>query len=112
MELFDDLMESEVTIVVPYIKPIIELMMTVAAEKQLDDGARIKAIVFLGMVVKMKKKTVIKVGFVIALYFSCHFFKALGKILFFLFFERLTSPSVVSETTTTPTFLFRNKIQG
>ena len=62
MELFDDLMESEVTIVVPYIKPIIELMMTVAAEKQLDDGARIKAIVFLGMVVKMKKKTVIKVG--------------------------------------------------
>ena len=85
MELFDDLMESEVTIVVPYIKPIIELMMTVAAEKQLDDGARIKAIVFLGMVVKMKKKTVIKVGFVIALYFSCHFFKALGKIFFFCF---------------------------
>ena len=31
-----------------------------AAEKQLDDGARLKAIVFLGAVVKMKKKTVIK----------------------------------------------------
>ena len=31
-----------------------------AAEKSLDDGARLKAIVFLGAVVKMKKKTIIK----------------------------------------------------
>ena len=60
MDLFDDLMECEVAIVVPYLKPILELMMSVAAEKQLDDGARLKAIVFLGAVVKMKKKTVIK----------------------------------------------------
>jgi len=60
MEVFDDLMECEVTIVVPYIKPILDLMLSVAGEKSLEDPVRVKAIVFLGMVVKMKKKTVIK----------------------------------------------------
>ena len=64
MDIFDDLIESEVTIVVPYIKPIMDLMLCVAGEKVLDDAVRVKAIVFLGCVTKMKKKSVIKLNLV------------------------------------------------
>ena len=43
---------------------MIFLKQSVAAETKLEDGARVKAIVFLGMVAKMKKKTLIKANLV------------------------------------------------
>ncbi len=60
MDLFDELFESEVAIVVPHIKPIIELCLAIAAEKSLDDGLRVKAITFIGSLVRLKKKAIVK----------------------------------------------------
>ena len=48
MEVFDELIESEVAVVVPHIKPIIELCLIIAAQESLEDNVRVKAISFLG----------------------------------------------------------------
>lgn len=60
MEVFDELFESEVAIVVPHIKPISELCLSIAKEDQLEDAIRIKAITFLGRLTRNKKKTIVK----------------------------------------------------
>ena len=60
MDIFEELFESEVTIVVPHIKSIIKLCLAIAAEPNLDDGLRVKAITFLGTLTRMKKKTIVK----------------------------------------------------
>ena len=60
MEIYDDLFESEVAIVVPHIKPIVELCMVVAANPNCQDSLRVKAISFLGTLTRMKKKTIVK----------------------------------------------------
>ena len=48
MEVFDELIECEVTIIVPHIKPIIELSLLIAAQDTLEDSIRVKAISLLG----------------------------------------------------------------
>jgi hypothetical protein len=53
MEIFDELFESEVAIVVPHLKPIVDLCMKIAAEEKLDDQIRVKAISFLGRLTKV-----------------------------------------------------------
>ena len=63
MEIFDELFESEVQLVVPNIKPIVELCVAVAAETKLDDPVRVRAITFLGRLVRLKKKTIVKQKF-------------------------------------------------
>ena len=52
MEIFDELFEAEVAIVVPHIKPIVELCLQVGAAEELDDSIRAKSIAFLGRVTK------------------------------------------------------------
>ena len=42
LDIFDDLIECEVVIVVPHIKPMVELCIALAAEQNLDDAIRIK----------------------------------------------------------------------
>ena len=60
MEIYDDLFESEVSIVVPHIKPIVEMCMVIAACPERDDALRVKAISFIGSLTRMKKKTIVK----------------------------------------------------
>lgn len=60
MEIYDELFESEVAIVVPHIKPIIEMCLVIAANVERDDTLRVKAISFLGTLTRMKKKTIVK----------------------------------------------------
>jgi len=60
MEIYDDLFESEVAIVVPHIKPIIEMCLVIAGNANCDDALRVKAISFLGTLTRMKKKTIVK----------------------------------------------------
>lgn len=60
MEIFDELFESEVAIVAPHIKPIVELCLAISSEDNLDDSLRVKAISFLGRLVRMKKKAIVK----------------------------------------------------
>lgn len=60
LDIFDDLIECEVGIVVPHIKPMVELCIALAAETSLDDPIRIKAVTFLGRLTRLKKKTIVK----------------------------------------------------
>ncbi len=60
LEIFDELFDSEVAIVVPHIKPIVNLSLKIAAEASLTDALRVRAITFLGRVVRLKKKFILK----------------------------------------------------
>jgi len=61
LDIFDVLMEQDNgEIVVPHIKPIVELCLILSAEKSLDDPIRIKAVTFLGLLTKLKRKTIVK----------------------------------------------------
>ena len=48
MEIYDELFESEVTIVLPHIKPIIEMCMIIAGNSSHSDTLRVKSISFMG----------------------------------------------------------------
>jgi len=60
LDIFDDLIECEVGVVIPHIKPMVELCIALAAEASLDDPIRIKAVTFLGRLTRLKKKTIVK----------------------------------------------------
>ena len=60
MDLFDELFESELAIVVPHIRPIVALSLKVSAEKALEDATRVKAIAFLGRITRLKKKAIVR----------------------------------------------------
>ena len=60
IDIFDELIESEVTIVVPHIKPMVELCIRLSQNTGLDDSLRVKSITFLGRLTKLKKKTIVK----------------------------------------------------
>lgn len=60
LDIFDDLIECEVGIVIPHVKPMVELCIALAAEQSLEDPLRIKAVTFLGRLTRLKKKTIVK----------------------------------------------------
>jgi hypothetical protein len=60
MDLFDELFESELAIVVPHIKPIVSLSLKISAEASLEEATRVKAIAFLGRITRLKKKTIVR----------------------------------------------------
>jgi len=60
IDIFDELIESEVAIVVPHIKPMVELCIRFAQNEQMDDSIRMKAVTFLGRLTRLKKKTIVK----------------------------------------------------
>ncbi|XP_070574661.1 importin-4-like [Ptychodera flava] len=60
LELFDELVECEVTIVVPHIKVLVEFCLEVAANDNLGDNIRVKALSFISWLTRLKKKTIIK----------------------------------------------------
>lgn len=62
IDIFDELIESEVAIVVPHIKPMVELCLKFAQDKDsnVEDGLKIKAVTFLGRLTRLKKKTIVK----------------------------------------------------
>lgn len=60
MEIFDELFESEVAIVVPHIQPILDLCLKMSADTNLENPLRVKAVSFLGRLTKMKRKLIVK----------------------------------------------------
>merc|ERR550519_1894632 len=60
IDIFDELIESEVAIVVPHIKPIVELCIRLSQNQDMDDSIRIKCVTFLGRLTRLKKKTIVK----------------------------------------------------
>lgn len=60
LEFFDELLESEVAIIVPHLKPLVHYCLQTASNKDFSDALRVKAMTFVASLIRMKKKTVLK----------------------------------------------------
>ncbi|KAM9488712.1 importin-4 [Clarias gariepinus] len=60
MEVFDELLESEVSIVVPHIAEIVRFCLEVSADVSLSNSLRVKALSCIALLVRLKNKAVIK----------------------------------------------------
>ncbi|XP_031651118.1 importin-4-like [Oncorhynchus kisutch] len=60
MEVFDELMESEVSIMVPHITEIVHFCLEVSADTTLTDSLRVKALSCIAFLIRLKSKTVLK----------------------------------------------------
>lgn len=60
MEVFNELMESEVSIIVPHVSDIVSFCLQVGSDTALDDSLRVKALSCIAFLIKLKSKTVLK----------------------------------------------------
>jgi len=60
LDIFDELIACELGVVIPHVKPMVEFCMSLSAEQSLSDPIRIKAVTFLGILTRLKKKTIVK----------------------------------------------------
>ncbi|PNF17098.1 hypothetical protein B7P43_G16108, partial [Cryptotermes secundus] len=60
MEIFDNLVQCVTAVIVPHIKPLVEMCLEFASNKTLGDGIRVKALSFIGWLTRNKKKAVVK----------------------------------------------------
>lgn len=60
MEVLDELMESEVSIIVPHIADIVRFCLEVSADTTLSDSLRVKALSCIACLIRLKSKTVLK----------------------------------------------------
>lgn len=67
MELFDVLAECEVALLVPHLRPVIQLCLDISGDKNLGETVRVKAITFLGYITRLKKKYILKNKLVVPL---------------------------------------------
>jgi hypothetical protein len=56
MELFDDLVELAIAVIVPHIKQLVKMCLEFASNKVLGDGIRVKSLSFIGWLTRTKKK--------------------------------------------------------
>ena len=56
MELWEELLETEVCVLGPHLKTVAELCLEIASKKDLDDPIRVKALNFLAVLARLKKK--------------------------------------------------------
>ncbi|XP_071823751.1 importin-4-like [Apostichopus japonicus] len=67
MELFDELLESEVSVLAPYIKPLVQCCCEIASNASFGDNARVKALSCISWLIRLKKKAVLKNKMVVPL---------------------------------------------
>uniref|UniRef100_A0A674NIH0 Importin 4 n=1 Tax=Takifugu rubripes TaxID=31033 RepID=A0A674NIH0_TAKRU len=60
MEVFIELFESEVSIIVPHIAEIVDFCLEVGSDTELSDSLRVKTLSSLAFLIKLKSKTVLK----------------------------------------------------
>ncbi|XP_071092179.1 importin-4-like [Haliotis cracherodii] len=60
MELFDELLETEVAIIMPHIRLIVEFSLELAANGELGDSVRVKGMSFISSLTRLKKKAIMK----------------------------------------------------
>ncbi|XP_011329441.1 importin-4 isoform X2 [Ooceraea biroi] len=59
-ELLDELCENVNTVITPHIKSLVNLCLTMAANKSIEPNTKIKAINFIGWLARIKKKALVK----------------------------------------------------
>lgn len=60
MEVFNELMESEVSIIVPHVADVVRFFLEVGSDTNLSDSLRVKALSCVTFLIKLKSKTVLK----------------------------------------------------
>ncbi|XP_033755786.1 importin-4-like [Pecten maximus] len=60
LEVFDEMLECEVNIIVPHMKTVVDFSLEVAGTSALGDSVRVKAMSFIASFVKLKKKAFLK----------------------------------------------------
>ncbi|XP_030625358.1 importin-4 [Chanos chanos] len=60
MEVFDELMESEVSIIVPHIAEVVRFCLEISADTSLSDSLRVKALSCIALLIRLKSKAVMK----------------------------------------------------
>lgn len=60
MEVLDELMESEVSIIVPHIAEIVQFCLEISADVSLSDSLRVKALSCIAVLIRLKNKVVLK----------------------------------------------------
>ncbi|KAK7498967.1 hypothetical protein BaRGS_00009776 [Batillaria attramentaria] len=60
LELFDELLETEVGMIVPHLKPFLQFCLQVAGHAEHTDELRVKAMSFIASLTRLKKKTILK----------------------------------------------------
>ncbi|CAM9209373.1 unnamed protein product, partial [Lampetra planeri] len=60
MEVFNELMESEVSIIVPHISDIVHFCLEVGSDTTLSDSLRVKGLSCIAFLIKLKSKAVLK----------------------------------------------------
>ncbi|XP_057376777.1 importin-4-like [Daphnia carinata] len=60
MEIWEELLETEVSLLAPHLKAVAELCLEIASKKDLDDSIRIRALNFIATLARLKKKSMIK----------------------------------------------------
>ncbi|KAM7390672.1 hypothetical protein PAMA_008727 [Pampus argenteus] len=60
MEVFNELMESEVSIIVPHVTDMVRFCLEVGSDTALTDSLRVKALSCIAFLIKLKSKTVLK----------------------------------------------------
>ncbi|TRY65944.1 hypothetical protein DNTS_012348 [Danionella cerebrum] len=60
MEVLDELLESEVSIVVPHVAEIVRFCLELSADATLSDSLRVKALSCIAVLIRLKSKTVLK----------------------------------------------------
>lgn len=56
MEIWEELLETEVSLLAPHLKAVAELCLEIASKKDLDDSIRIRALNFISTLARLKKK--------------------------------------------------------
>lgn len=59
-ELLDELCENAIAVIAPHVKALVTMCLAIGGNKALDDALRVKAVSFIGWLVKTKKKAIIK----------------------------------------------------
>ncbi|KAG7189765.1 hypothetical protein KM043_017429 [Ampulex compressa] len=59
-ELLDELCENAIAVIAPHVKALVSMCLAISGNKSLDDGLRVKAVSFIGSLVRTKKKAIIK----------------------------------------------------
>lgn len=64
LEVFDEMLECEVAILVPHMKTVVDFCLEVAANTSLEDKVRVKGMSFIATLIKLKKKAFLKMKLV------------------------------------------------
>ncbi|XP_057680233.1 importin-4 isoform X2 [Corythoichthys intestinalis] len=60
MEVFNELMDSEVSIILPHVESMVHFFLEVGSDTKLTDSLRVKALSCIAFLIKLKSKTVLK----------------------------------------------------